>query len=349
MFIGIKMEKNMLRDNFSISETKRVQEPRNSVITIVLLFLVMQIPSLLVGVVYGLYTSVTNPELAQNPSNFQIQMSDEFLLMSLFITLLITIAVYIFAKKFLNRNKASLGLTKPNKGKNYIKGLAYGFIMLVAAVAILKVFGLIEFNANFSNVSPLMFILFIIGWMIQGFEEEFVTRAVVMNFFAAKNTIIVGIIANSLIFSLLHLGNNAFSILPFINIFLVGVVFSLMFYVSDDIFLPAAAHSIWNFAQGNLFGIPVSGSFNVENTLVRSKLVGNELMTGGAFGVEGGLAVTIVEVIAIIILIKMAKDKKFDGVEYQVADLSDDNTDKIIEEDNQKSEAIEKTSYEADN
>lgn len=330
----------MLKDNYSISETKRVQKARNSVITIVLLFLVMQLPSLLVGIVYGLYTAATNPELALNPEGFKLQMTDKFLLMSLFTTLLITIAVYIFAKKFLNRNKASLGLTNSNKGRNYIKGLGYGFIMLLGSVATLKVFGLIEFTNNLANVSPLIFILFIIGWIIQGFEEEFVTRAVVMNFFAAKNTIAVAIVANSLIFSLLHLGNNAFSLLPFINIFLVGVVFSLMFYVSDDIFLPAAAHSVWNFAQGNIFGVSVSGSFNLDNTLIRSELIGNSIMTGGDFGVEGGLAVTIVEVIAIIILIKKAKDKNFDGVNYEQAAP-------LLEE--EKAETIDKTTYESDN
>ena len=135
-----------------------------------------------------------------------------------------------------------------------------------------------------------------------------------MNYFAVYNGVESAIIANSLIFSIMHIGNAGFGALPFINIFLMGTIFSLLFYISGDIFLPAAAHSFWNFSQGNIYGINVSGISQSTSTLIKTDLTGNPLITGGAFGVEGGLVTFIVEFIIVMILlykIKHNKDKMF--------------------------------------
>jgi uncharacterized protein len=55
-----------------------------------------------------------------------------------------------------------------------------------------------------------------------------------------------------------------------------------------------AIHSFWNWAQGNLLGLEVSGSTIGGTTLLNLKANGNDLITGGAFGPEGGLAITLV-------------------------------------------------------
>lgn len=303
----------MLKENYTIKKTRQSMRNRNPFATVVLLFIFMQLPMLIVGIGYGIFIALTNPELAGNP---QVMMEyitgidpDYQRIGSLFLTALVSISVYIFARTFQKRDNESLGLTSSDKLKNYLKGALLGTLMIVAVVLILKVMGVIEINNNISNVSPFLFILIIIGWMLQGFEEELVARSVLMNYFAAKYSVMAGIIINSLIFSLLHLPNNAFGILPAINIFLVGILFSLLFYVSDDIFLPAAVHSFWNFAQGNIFGISVSGTGVSNSTLFKSTLLTNPLMTGGEFGIEGGLICTLVEGLVVIYLIKKAKEK----------------------------------------
>ena len=150
-----------------------------------------------------------------------------------------------------------------------------------------------------------------------------------MNFLAAKYSPLVGIISNALIFSLLHLANNSFGLLAAINIFIVGILFSLLFYVSDDIMLSSAAHSFWNFAQGNIFGISVSGMANSKNTIFISKLLGNPSLTGGAFGIEGGLATTIVLTIVTIYLIKKSKEKSLVYSRYYKQN-QEENSSEII-------------------
>ncbi len=97
---------------------------------------------------------------------------------------------------------------------------------------------------------------------------------------------------SSLLFGLAHFSNPDFGWLPFINITLAGVLFAMMYRVTGRLWLPIAYHFMWNYAQGPLFGFPVSGlGFD---TILTTRVTGPALWTGGAFGPEGGLIVTLV-------------------------------------------------------
>ena len=72
-----------------------------------------------------------------------------------------------------------------------------------------------------------------------------------------------------------------------------------------------ALHSMWNFAQGNLFGIPVSGIRGLPSPLVSTAADGGwqEWINGGAFGVEGGLAATVVLLVACAVVLALPTKK----------------------------------------
>ena len=282
----------MLKDNFSIEQSRKAEKNTNPVSTVVILFLLMQVPGVIFAPLFS-YVFLGNDN------------SDYFLLFNLFMTIFVALLGYLFARKYQKRNKESLGLI--NNSKNYLKGILIGLLMILSVVLLLKISGFATFTINISQVTWPIFVIFILGWAIQAFEEELITRSILMNYFAVSNGVMGGIIINSLIFAILHLGNPAFGILPFINIMLIGIVFSLLFYISDDIFLPAAAHSFWNFAQGNIFGIEVSGMDEINNTIFKTKLIGSDLISGGSFGFEGSIFVTLVEIIMIFVIIKIIK------------------------------------------
>ena len=282
----------MLKDNFSIEQSRKAEKNTNPVSTVVILFLLMQVPGVIFAPLFS-YVFLGNDN------------SDYFLLFNLFMTIFVALLGYLFARKYQKRNKESLGLI--NNSKNYLKGILIGLLMILSVVLLLKISGFATFTINISQVTWPIFVLFILGWAIQSFEEELITRSILMNYFAVNNGVMGGIIINSLIFAILHLGNPAFGILPFINIMLIGIIFSLLFYISDDIFLPAAAHSFWNFAQGNIFGIEVSGMDEINNTIFKTKLIGSDLISGGAFGFEGSFFVTLVEIIMIFVIIRIIK------------------------------------------
>ena len=51
-------------------------------------------------------------------------------------------------------------------------------------------------------------------------------------------------------------------------------------------------HAAWNFTQGEVFDIPVSGLD--QHGLVTAKITGPALLTGGSFGLEASLLTLIV-------------------------------------------------------
>jgi uncharacterized protein len=63
-----------------------------------------------------------------------------------------------------------------------------------------------------------------------------------------------------------------------------------------------AWHAVWNWTQGNVFGIRVSGTEPSNSLLtVRESSGANSMLTGGDSGVEGSVLVTFVLAIGIVI------------------------------------------------
>lgn len=290
--------------NKSIKQTETARNLNPVIITVILSLLVI-IPQFLLGIIVKLSQNI-------GPLDKFFTLIDKdnlsFLLI-IYATALTLILAYIFARKILKRNNLSLGLVDENKIKNYGKGILLGFFLLSFVVLSLKFTGFAEIRKNPAGFNGKLFLLFVPAWMIQGFEEEFLLRAILMNQMAAKGKISLAILANSLIFSILHLGNAGFSIMAFVNIFLVGMVFSLIFYLQDSIYMSGAAHSIWNMTMANIYGITVSGNKSVGVTYFTTNLKGPDLISGGGFGVEGSLVTTIVLGILLIILSRKAKKK----------------------------------------
>ena len=78
---------------------------------------------------------------------------------------------------------------------------------------------------------------------------------------------------------------------------------------TSNIWGVCAIHSIWNFVQGNVFGCFVSG-MNIENSLfVSDANLTRSLTNGGEFGPEGGVAVTLVLVVAIMLVVYLPQKK----------------------------------------
>ena len=106
-----------------------------------------------------------------------------------------------------------------------------------------------------------------------------------------------------------------------VNLTLFGVFASVYFIKRGSIWGIAAIHSIWNFVQGNLYGIKVSGTESSCSVFSSVSAEGKTLINGGDFGLEGGLAVTVVLVIGILFLLtRRAKDAVSETVEAAVGE-----------------------------
>jgi len=115
-------------------------------------------------------------------------------------------------------------------------------------------------------------------------------------YFYQRLTEMIGVVAATLVasvgFALMHLGRPEMTLWAFLNIALAGIFFSLCYLRSGSLWLPIAAHAVWNIVLAVLFGLPVSGIGHGPGVL-GVPTVGPEIVTGGAFGPEGGIAATI--------------------------------------------------------
>ena len=59
------------------------------------------------------------------------------------------------------------------------------------------------------------------------------------------------------------------------------------YLLARNLWVPMGLHAAWNFTQGFIFDVPVSG--NDMHGLVQAKLSGPVLLSGGAFGLEASI------------------------------------------------------------
>lgn len=236
-------------------------------------------------------------------------------IVSLFLTISTILGVLIATKFYFKRSLRSLGLTWKHMISQYGLGLFIGFIMMSGAILLAYITGSLDFQ-GFHQVSFIILGAYFIGFMIQGFSEELMTRGFLMNGCAARKGTCYAILLNSIFFAVLHLANDGITFLAFVNLILAGISFSLMAVYFDNIIVCSAAHSMWNFTQGNLFGILVSGIYMPESAIGFSNVSHKTLWNGGMFGLEGGLAVTIIEIMAILVLCLLYQKKTQNNEEH---------------------------------
>ena len=203
---------------------------------------------------------------------------------------------------------SEIGFVRKDMFKHYLAGIIGATITMFAAAMICIAFG--AFTIERAEFSFGYMLLFTFGWIIQGLAEEVMCRGFMMTAIAKRYSVPVAIITNSIVFALLHILNSSgMTILAMVNLFMYGVLASLMYLYTQNIWLCAAYHTTWNMIQGNVLNIPVSGVKvpSVFETTFNDKLAA---INGGAFGMEGGIAVTIVVIIGCALLLMMIKRKK---------------------------------------
>ena len=127
-----------------------------------------------------------------------------------------------------------------------------------------------------------------------------------------KHATLIAVLISSLAFALLHSFNPGMTLIAMFNLFLSGLFFAFLMLRFDNLWVPCAAHSAWNFFQGHVLGSQVSGLESQSSFLI-SKQVGNKLFHGGSFGFEGSLAIMIVLIIGIALLVVIPRNMNKGG------------------------------------
>ncbi|WDV44866.1 CPBP family intramembrane metalloprotease [Clostridiaceae bacterium M8S5] len=148
------------------------------------------------------------------------------------------------------------------------------------------------------------------GWVIQGASEEILVRGWFMTSVGIRYNAISAITLSSLLFALIHIGNDNLTILSIVNLLIFSVFASIYCLLDKSIWGICGFHTAWNWAQGNIVGFEVSGTTPAGGMLLDFENIGSDWLTGGSFGLEGGVTVTAIFALSIVgMLVYMFKFK----------------------------------------
>lgn len=218
------------------------------------------------------------------------------------------IASIIYCKCFEKRSLFGIGFNKRGIIPEYLLGLAVGAVMISAPALICYLTGCVEFSLS-ASASPLAIVLFFLAFILQGLGEEVLFRGYLLTSLSRRHNVWVAIIISSLMFAVFHVPNANFSIIAFINIALFGIFAAVFMLKRGSIWGVGAIHTAWNFLQGNIFGISVSGNPKFSSVLEAVNADFGSILSGGDFGLEGGLGATVILLVALLCALLMPAKK----------------------------------------
>lgn len=264
--------------------------------TVILMILGQFLGSFVLGIPVGI-AFVAHPALQQSA------FLNTALMYAIFIGIWAVALLWMWIRK---RNRPILQAvgTKPqgNNWKYLLLGLLLGFAM--NGFCILAAWLHHDIALSYEALHPLWFVVVFVMVFIQSSAEELLCRGFLYQKLrrSYKNPV-VAIVGNALLFAMLHLTNDGVTILSLLNIFLVGILFSLMVCYMDSLWCAFAVHTAWNFTQNILFGLPNSGLtvpysvFKLDTATARDSFAYNV-----GFGIEGTILADLVLFAACVLL-----------------------------------------------
>ena len=254
------------------------------------------------GILFLLFTSIVADTSFVIVIEEILAIQDETMLTILYLywQIIVIVLCALFAHFVQHR---TLGFKIRNIASAYLRGLVIGAGMITVVALIGLIVGAFSFHGLSEWLNAPLILLFLGGYVVQGAAEEVLCRGYILLAIARKNRVSVAVIFSSLIFAFMHSNNTGFGVIPVINLFLFAVLEAIYFLKTENIWGISAIHTAWNFVQGCILGFGVSGE-SLMPSLLRLSCSNVTVISGGQFGPEGGLIVTAVTTVSILLILR---------------------------------------------
>lgn len=276
------------------------------------------------SIVYGIVAVAMHPEFAANQAKLITYVQQQFSgmgnLPGAFLNLIQCISlifwVILFWKLWDKGKVREIGFTNVKSSwKDLFAGLLIGAVSFTVVAFILLATKSVEMvnglgMPKFSRSLLVELVVFI----FVGINEELFCRGYCMTVLKQTKKAWVPLIVSAIIFSAMHSMNGGISLLAYINLFLFGIFMGYLFMKTKNLWMCIGYHITWNYFQGDVFGFLVSG--NNTDSIYKIKVLSSNIINGGSFGPEGGLVVTILLVISVLLVYKFIPNREYAHVAF---------------------------------
>jgi membrane protease YdiL (CAAX protease family) len=197
----------------------------------------------------------------------------------------ILVLLYVFVISRLGYPKRN-DYDDPHWLRRLLLGVVGGTLVFSAAVAVAAALGIYKI-VGVGSLNGLLPAL--IGSAIfPAINEEMLFRGILFRWLEQFGGSWVALALTSVLFGAAHLANPNASWIAAGGIAIeAGVMLGAAYMLTRSLWLPMGLHAAWNFTQGEIYDIPVSGT-KVDG-MVDAQLAGNPLLTGNGFGLEASV------------------------------------------------------------
>lgn len=264
-------------------------------LVVLLIALILQaVPAVIERIITLAQGSLTGQPLAPGEA---VSAGDGITVIAAFSFGMITLWLWFWLAVKEKRGFATLGFTRPRNGLLLAaRGFGLGVAMLAVCVLIPVITGQAQLTWGAPTAaSGSLILIMMIGFLVQGSAEEIMTRGYFTQAVARRWGLVAAVIAQAVFFTVLHGANPGMGVVPIINLLLFAFFMSFLSLAEGGLWGVCALHASWNWAQGNIFGVAVSGSAVPDSVFTYAAQPDSvDVLTGGTFGIEGSLVTTIV-------------------------------------------------------
>ena len=177
-----------------------------------------------------------------------------------FISMWISVIIAISAFR---GNRYILGDILPNGKGNTVGYLLIGLLggLVMNGICALSAIWNGNIQLSFGKFELLPLLGLAIAVFIQSSAEEVLCRGFMYErLLESRSRYWIAILGNSLFFGIAHIFNDGMSFLGFYDLVIAGILYSLVVFYFDSLWMAMGLHATWNFTQSILLGLPNSGA-----------------------------------------------------------------------------------------
>jgi hypothetical protein len=172
-------------------------------------------------------------------------------------------------------------------------GLLLGASLFVITIGILALLG----NYRVTGTNPWISVLpALVAAISAGVIEELWFRGIVFRNLEEWLNTWWALAISALIFGIVHMANPGATLWAGLAVAIeAGILLAAAYIVTRRLWLGIGMHIAWNFVQGGIFGVAVSGT--EYSGLLSGTLSGPALVSGGEFGVEASIITVLLSLL----------------------------------------------------